>query len=85
MSRTQLGAEDLCLLCCVSQATALPKATTIPVYVWLVNESKKRAEIATPLPVQVSPNPVQLTTSPHCCSVTLSVGDIQVNNLPVNR
>lgn len=73
------------LLLLLLQATSLPKATAVPVYVWLLNERKARAEIATPLPVMVSPNPVQLTRSPNCCSVTLSVGDVALSNMPVNR
>jgi hypothetical protein len=67
------------------QAVTLLKATTIPVYVWLMNERKARAEIATPLPVTVRPSQLQLTTSPSCCSVELSVGDIQLSNMPVSR
>lgn len=67
------------------KATSLAKASAVPVYVWLLNERKARAEIATPLPVTVSPNPVQLTRSPNCCSVTLSVGDIALSNMPGNR
>lgn len=69
------------------QAVTLPKATTIPVYVWLMNERKARAEVATPLPVMVRPNQLQLTElqSPSCCSVELSVGEIQLSNMPVTR
>lgn len=66
------------------QGVEVPKAITVQVYVWMFTD-QRRAVIATALPIQASPNPVQLTGVPGCCSVELAVGDIQLANSPVSR
>lgn len=71
-------------LCLRMQGVNVSQPITVQVYVWMFSD-QGRAVIATALPIQASPNPVQLTGAPGCCSVQLAVGDVQLTNKPVSR
>lgn len=62
------------------KGSAIPRALTAHVYVWVINarraQSKEKEAAADELAVQITPNPVQLTASPGCCPVELSIRGI---------